>query len=170
VRVIGDRRYGIRIAYSHDGPRPIGTLAAIRAAASLLDERFLVLYGDTYLRLDYRAAALAWAESGLPALMTVLRNEGRWGISNADFDGTRVVAHDKRAPLPSMGWIDFGLGGLHRETLDLVGGDVTDLSDLYGLLAKRGELLGYEATERFYEIGTPDALAEAEEFLSGRSG
>src|SRR5207248_6825269 len=115
---IGPARFGLTISYSHDGPEPIGTLGAIRRAAPLLGSRFLVLYGDTYLRIDYRAAVAAWSRSGLPALMTVLRNDSRWDTSNVEFDGERVVAYDKRAPRPGMNWIDYGLGGLDATVLD----------------------------------------------------
>ena len=54
---IGAERFGIEIDYSYDGPTLIGTLGAVRKAAPLLGDRFLVLYGDTYLRIDYGAAA-----------------------------------------------------------------------------------------------------------------
>ena len=37
--------------------------------------------------------------------------------------------------------------------------------DALPLLAKCGELFGFQARERFYEIGTPAALAETEAFL-----
>ena len=77
-----------------------------------------------------RPAAADWAASGLPAMMTVLRNEGRWDTSNADFDGARVP-YDKRAPTPGMRWIDYGLGGLCAEALAMVGDEVNDLADLY---------------------------------------
>ena len=53
---IGREQFGIQIAYSYDGPMLDGTLGAIRRALPLLPDRFLVLYGDTYLRLDYEAA------------------------------------------------------------------------------------------------------------------
>ena len=109
---IGPSQFGIDISYSYDGPSPIGTLGAVRKAAPALGDRFLILYGDTYLRLDYRAVAAEWEDSGLPALMTVLRNEGQWDVSNVCFDGTRVIGYDKRAPGPEMSWIDYGLGGL----------------------------------------------------------
>ncbi len=56
------------------------------------------------------SAAADWEASGLPAMMTVLRNEGQWDTSNANFDGARVT-YDKRAPTPGMSWIDYGLGG-----------------------------------------------------------
>lgn len=165
-RTVGSEQFGVRIDYSYDGDAPIGTLAAVRKAAQLLGPRFLVLYGDTYLRIDYRAAAEAWARSGVQALMAVLRNEGRWERSNVSFDGRLVTAYDKRAPTPAMHWIDYGLGGLEAATVDQAGDEVADLADLYHRLAARGELFGYPATHRFYEIGTPASLAETSEFLA----
>lgn len=167
---IGRSQFGISIEYSHDGPELLGTLGAIRKAASLLGERFLVLYGDTYLRIDYAAAARRWLASGMPAMMTVLRNEGQWDVSNAELDHDRVIAYDKLEPTPAMQWIDYGLGGLQRSAIETVDPSVRDLADLYRGLAVRGELFGFSATTRFYEVGTPDALAEADRFLSGRGG
>jgi NDP-sugar pyrophosphorylase family protein len=41
-----------------------------------------------------------------------------------------------------------------------------DLSDVLFELSLRGQLAGFEATHRFYEIGTPAALAELEETLT----
>jgi NDP-sugar pyrophosphorylase family protein len=162
---IGHERFGLQIAYSYDGPELDGTLGAIRRALALLPERFLVLYGDTYLRIDYRAANRAWRASGLPALMVVLRNEGRWGASNARYEHNRVVVYDKYAPTADLAWIDYGLGGLAAGALDVVAESERDLAALYGALAGRGELCGHPATERFHEIGTPGALEETDAFL-----
>jgi N-acetyl-alpha-D-muramate 1-phosphate uridylyltransferase len=153
--------FGLDVRYVHDPPGLAGTAGALRGALPELGERFLVLYGDTYLRIDY--AAVDRAAAGERGLMTVLRNQGRWDTSNARFAGGRVVAYDKAAPTPDMQWIDYGLGALRADALDLPG---DDLADVYRALAQRGELAGYEATERFYEIGTPDSLAETSAFLS----
>jgi NDP-sugar pyrophosphorylase family protein len=162
---IGAQRFGVHISYSYDSSELDGTLGAIRRAAPRLGERFLVLYGDTYLRIDYRASALAWMRSGFPAMMAVLRNEGRWEPSNACFDGTRVTAYDKLNPSPRMRWIDYGLGGLTAVALAGASPGAREVSELYRDLAVRGELFGFEATERFYEIGTPAALADTDAFL-----
>jgi NDP-sugar pyrophosphorylase family protein len=162
---LGSSRCGVSIAYSSDGPGLDGTLGAIRRALPLLGERFLVLYGDTYLRVDYRAANSAWLASGLPALMVVLRNEGRWDTSNVSYEDGRVLSYDKHAPVAAMSWIDYGLGGLTAGALESVQESESDLAGLYAVLAQRGELCGHPATERFYEIGTPRALEEAEAFL-----
>jgi NDP-sugar pyrophosphorylase family protein len=96
--------------------------------------------------------------------MTVLRNEGRWDTSNADFRDGRVVRYEKGAM--GMQWIDYGLSVLTPHVL----GDEADLADVFRRLAASGRLAGYAASERFYEIGTPRGLAETEAFLSGRGG
>lgn len=162
---IGPQRFGIDVRYSHDAPGLDGTLGAIRRAAPDLGERFLVLYGDSYLRVDYRACVRSWIASELPAMMVVLRNDGRWDVSNACFDGTLVTAYDKQRPSQQMCWIDFGLSGLTAAALTAVGPQVRDLADLQHTLAARQQLFGFAATERFYEIGTPAALREADSFL-----
>jgi NDP-sugar pyrophosphorylase family protein len=162
---IGDEQFGVRITYSYDSPALEGTLGAIRKALPLLPDRFLVLYGDTYLRLDYGAAAEAWRASGLRGLMTVFRNDGQWDASNVLYESGRVVVYDKTAPTANMRWIDYGLGGLDVSALGFVGVAESDLATLYRRLAEEGELCGYEVADRFYEIGTADALAETERFL-----
>lgn len=155
--------FGLDIAYSDEGPVPIGTAGALRRALTLLGDRFMVMYGDTYLRVDYAAVAEAHRRSGLPALMTVLRNDGRWGESNAAYARGRVV-YDKRNPPPGAAWIDYGLlaftaGALHD-------GDETDVADVLARISRSGGLAGLPVRRRFYEIGTPEALADTERFLA----
>ncbi len=161
---IGNQCAGLRVHYSYDSPGLDGTLGAVRRALPLLDDRFLVLYGDTYLRVDYRDVNASWRASGLPAVMTVLHNNGRWDRSNVEFRPPLVARYDKTVRDPAMEWIDYGLGGLVADTLALAP-DESDLAALYACLAARGELMGYEATDRFYEIGTPAALQETDAFL-----
>jgi NDP-sugar pyrophosphorylase family protein len=162
---IGTERFGLRISYSFDASELDGTLGAIIRARALLGNRFLVLYGDTYLRMDYAAAVDGWLKSGLPAMMTVLRNDGRWDTSNVVYAKGRVLAYDKQTPRSEMRWIDYGLGGLDQKVLDLALAGNSDLAGLYSQLAREGSLYGFEAHERFYEIGSPEALAEAQAFL-----
>ena len=156
----------LEIDYSYDSPTLDGTLGAIRNAASLLGPRFLVMYGDTYLRVDYRRFYSSWVSSQLPAGMVVLQNDDRWDRSNAMFRDGLVHLYDKFVAAPGMRWIDYGLGALTQEALARVDPSERDLSALYHELSVRRELYGYEATERFYEIGTPEALAETTAFLT----
>src|SRR5438105_7050928 len=54
-RTFGDgTSSGVRLSFRHDGPRLLGTGGALRSALPQLEDEFLVLYGDTYLDIDYR--------------------------------------------------------------------------------------------------------------------
>jgi MurNAc alpha-1-phosphate uridylyltransferase len=166
---VGDgARYGLSIKYSFDGERLLGTGGALRRALPMLGEQFFVLYGDSYLDIAYAPVQAAYRNSGKPALMTVFRNEGRWDASNVLFDGESVVRYDKRRPSSDMKFIDYGLGIVSSDVLKAGHDEAFDLAELYATLAREGRLAGYEATTRFYEIGTPSGLAEADGHLRGR--
>ena len=163
---VGRERFGIAIDYSYDSPKLDGTLGAIRRALPLLGDRFLVLYGDTYLRLDYRAAVAGWIESDAPALMTVLRNENRWDTSNVVYADGRVLTYDKRH-LTSDDAVDrLRVGRAEERGVARCGRTRGGpcRACISGWL-QTGSLYGFLATERFYEIGTPVGLAETEAFL-----
>jgi NDP-sugar pyrophosphorylase family protein len=162
--------FGLSISYSHDPPGLAGTAGAVRGALPQLGDSFLVLYGDTYLRIDYADFAASFLRSGLPAQMAVLRNEGRWNPSNTDFDDKLVVRHQKGDPDSAMEWIDYGLGAFRAEVFNSgAGARAADLAEVYSELAAESRLGGYVAERRFYEIGTPEALAETDSFLRSRS-
>ena len=67
------RRLGLSIRYSRENT-PLGTGGALRLAAQLLDEQFLVIYGDSYLAIDYRDVAQSLAVSGATGLVVVYDN------------------------------------------------------------------------------------------------
>jgi NDP-sugar pyrophosphorylase family protein len=161
--------FGVHLTYRHDGPQLLGTGGAVRNALDLLEDEFLVLYGDTYLDIDYAAVVRAFRESGKPALMTVLRNHGRWDTSNAVFRDGRLLRYDKKNRTPEMEYIDYGLAALRREVVtELPAGQASDLAELYSNLVREGRMAGFEVFRRFYEIGTPQGLADTAEYLATR--
>lgn len=158
---------GLEIRYAYDGQRLLGTGGALRAAAPLLSDLFWVLYGDSYMDIDYAAVLARFRDTGALGLMTVLRNEGRWDASNVEFRGGHLLRYDKRARTPEMSHIDYGAAVLRREALDRIPeGQSFDLADLYRDLVREGAMIGYEVSRRFYEIGTPEGLAETRAFLA----
>jgi MurNAc alpha-1-phosphate uridylyltransferase len=157
---------GIAIDYSFDGPVLLGTAGAIRQALPILPERFFVLYGDSYLPCDYGAVEKAFYRCGLPALMTVYRNEGLYDSSNVEYDGRRILRYDKQSPTPAMRHIDYGLGAFHRSVFAAIpAGKGRDLSTVFQNLLSAGSLAAFEAHERFYEIGSSEGLRDTIEFL-----
>ena len=166
---IGDgSRFGLSVRYSFDGEKLLGTGGALRRALPLLGDDFFVLYGDSYLEIDYAAVQAAYRDSAKPALMTVFRNEGQWDTSNVLFDGKKIVRYDKRTPTADMKYIDYGLGILSSDLLKHRGSETFDLADIYAELVGEDRLAGFEATKRFYEIGTPSGLALTEGHLKDK--
>jgi NDP-sugar pyrophosphorylase family protein len=158
--------FDLRIEYSFDGPRLLGTGGALKRALSLLGRRFFVLYGDSFLPIDYRKAALAFATGDKAGLMTVYRNQGRWDASNVQFEAGQILRYDKKQRTPEMHHIDYGLGILRADSLaSWPDNEPFDLADVYRHLLSENQLSGHEVTERFYEIGSPEGLAELDALL-----
>lgn len=153
--------WGMEIEYAYDGERLLGTGGALIRALSRLGDAFYVLYGDSYLPIDYAAVGRAFLASGSLGLMTVYANHGAYDTSNVWYADGRIQLYAKKERRPEMRHIDYGLGlfraaafaGYPRET-------VVDLAEIQSDLCRRGELAGLEMPERFYEIGSPTGLAE----------
>jgi NDP-sugar pyrophosphorylase family protein len=165
-------RYGdgsawdLQITYSFDGPRLLGTGGALIQALPQLGDTFYVLYGDSYLPIDYGAVGRHFAASGRLGLMTVYENHERYDTSNVWFEAGAIRIYDKRNKVPQMHHIDYGLGVFRAAAFDDFPRDaVVDLAEVQKALVNRGELAGYEIADRFYEIGSPAGLAELDELL-----
>jgi NDP-sugar pyrophosphorylase family protein len=158
---------GVQMRYSFDGPQLLGTGGAIKRASTLLPEAFFVLYGDSYLPVEYQAVATAFTEAGKPALMTVFENSDAWDTSNVWFDQGKIRLYSKEEKLPEMHYIDYGLMICTRQIFDHAPSNAPfDLADTLEKLSREGALAGHEVHRRFYEIGSPAGLAELDQLLS----
>jgi len=164
---VGDGgRFDLEVVYSRDGGQLLATGGALRHALPLLGERFLVLYGDSYLRCDYQAISRAFVASGKLGLMTVYRNDGKFDASNVRFENGEIIQYDKTPGISGMSHIDYGLGALHADAFaGTRDGERIDLVAVYQALLSRRQLAGYEVNDRFYEIGSPAGLAETRQLL-----
>jgi len=167
---VGDgTAFDLDVTYSYDGAERIGTAGALKRALPQLGEAFFTVYGDSFLICDYAAVQAAFEASGKPGLMTVYRNAGTLGPSNVLFRSGRIDAYDKLAPTPEMQHIDFGLSAFRRRAFDEVPVDrPTDLGAVFAALIARGELAGFESATRFFEVGTPEGIAQTEAMLAER--
>jgi NDP-sugar pyrophosphorylase family protein len=167
---IGDgARFGLDVRYAFDGDTLLGTGGALRRALPLLGEAFFVTYGDSWLPVSYAPIERAFYASGKPALMVVLENGDRWDKSNVLFRHGELTEYNKRDPSPAMRHIDYGIGVLSASVLMGHAPDQAfDLAETYHALSLAGDLAGYEVTQRFYEIGSPQSLAEAVAYFSAQ--
>jgi MurNAc alpha-1-phosphate uridylyltransferase len=165
--VVGDgSRFGLTVSYSMDGPVLLGTGGALRRASPFLGEACFVLYGDSYLPVDFGAIEAEFCASSQPALMTILYNEDRWDKSNVLLVDGKLAEYNKRAPRPDFAYIDYGLSIVRREIIESCPANrAFDLANVYHTLSLEKRLHGYEVFKRFYEIGSPGGLMETDEFF-----
>lgn len=163
----GAHAHGVDLVYAFDGPKLLGTAGAIRRALPYLGSEFFVLYGDSYLAIDFAEVAIAWWKGGKPGMMTVFRNDGAWDASNVQFADGELLRYDKRHKIPEMRYIDYGLSlfrshvfeGLHPD-------EPADLAEVQRGLVETGGMAGHEVFTRFYEIGSHAGLMELDQLFS----
>jgi NDP-sugar pyrophosphorylase family protein len=156
----------MQLSYSYDGDRLLGTGGALRRAAPLLGQVFWVIYGDSYLDIDYRAVLSHFLCQQSLGLMTVLENANRWDRSNVIFRDGHLLRYDKHMQTAEMSYIDYGATLLRCDALERIPADQPyDLADLYSTLIAEGKMAGYEVSQRFYEIGSYEGLAETQTYL-----
>ena len=163
--------WGLDITCIEDGEHLLGTAGAIRRAldAGLISGGFFVLYGDSYVSVDL-ASVWAASSAGTKPTLCVFPNDGRWDASNVIFDDGRVTLYEKgRGDARDIGMrhIDVGLSVLSADVItgEVPAGEASDLGCVFHRLSRAGRLMGHEAAERFYEIGSPAGLAELEAHL-----
>lgn len=160
--------WGLEVCYVEDGPELLGTGGALRRAfaAGVLQEWFLVLYGDSFLPFDFRLLGDAFLAQERPAMMAVYRNQGRLDTGNVRFSGGVVTLYQKPPP-GEMPYIDYGVSAFRRELIAEVVPTTGkhDLADICHRLSLENRLAGFEVRHRFYEVGSPAGLCDFEHWF-----
>jgi len=171
---VGDgSRWGMKVNFVDEGEDLLGTGGAIRLAfkQGVLAEKFLVIYGDSFLPINFRRVMNAFTSQPLPALMTVYRNEGRWNSSNVWYENNLVRIYDKYGQKPELAhrldYIDYGLSAFSRTLVEDQFPERTkfDLSQFYFDLSQSQGLAGLEVPTRFYEIGSMEGIKDFTRWL-----
>jgi MurNAc alpha-1-phosphate uridylyltransferase len=179
VASLGDgSAFGVSVAYSSDGvgpdgqPARLGTGGALALARrrGLLEHRFLVMYGDSWLRMDLPALWRRSVGSQFPATMAVLDNAGGREPSNVALDPP-LARYRKDGDRQGLTHIDYGVSALSAELLDdadtpdaeATGG--IDLADLMTAWSTAGLVEAFEVSEPYDEVGTPEGVRRLEAAL-----
>jgi MurNAc alpha-1-phosphate uridylyltransferase len=168
VAQIGNgKRFGMNINYSFDGSRQLGTGGAIRKVLPKVAPEFAVIYGDSYLPINYKKVEEAFLDSSALGLMTVFENRNKLDISNVEFLNNQVKIYSK-TPSYRMTHIDYGLNFFRSEVFESYKIDMAfDLTDVLSRLSIEGKLIGFEVFTRFYEVGSLQGMKDLSFYLQG---
>jgi mannose-1-phosphate guanylyltransferase len=158
--VLGDgSAYGIRLRYVEE-PTPLGTGGALKFAESLLDERFLMLNGDTLTDLDISAQLALHEQRGARATLalTPVEDPSNYGLVRTLDDGEVTGFVEKPAPDQiDTHNISAGIYVLERSVLELLEPEQSASieRDVFPRLVGEG-LYGCVGEGYWLDIGTPE--------------
>ena len=165
------RSIGLTLRYSRE-ESPLGTGGALRQAAGFLADTFLVIYGDSYLPMQYRTALEALGSSRARGLLVVYDNRlGDTSVNSnvAIDDGYSVIRYAKDSTDRSqLDYVEAGVSAFRRSVLDLIPteGKVSLEEEVFPELIAQRELIALPTNQRFYDIGTPDRLKVIENLFT----
>lgn len=146
-------------------PQPAGTGGALLYGRDHLDERFLLLNGDSLLDINYLDLAFG-PQTMDPAIvghvaLRAVPDGSRYGCVEL-LDG-RITAFAERPAGAGPGIINGGIYWLHRSILDRITRLPCSLeSEVMPALAREGRLAGTLYDGYFIDIGIPVDLARAQ--------
>jgi len=162
-------RFGVKIKYSREKEKLLGTGGALKKAENLLNEVFLVINGDSYLPFDFKAAIGYFNKFNKPGLMVVYKNQDRYEKSNVLVKNSLVRQYNKENPTKEMKYIDYGVSIFRKKALELLPENTPcDLSQIYLSLIKKDQLLAFESKIRFYETGSFKGLEEFKRYIKNK--
>jgi MurNAc alpha-1-phosphate uridylyltransferase len=166
---VGDgSQFGISVHSSFDGEYPLGTGGAVIKALPILGDQFGVLYGDSYLPINYQEIFTHFESIDAPALMTVFQNNNNFDYSNVEFNSGNVTRYLKTEQTEKMKYIDYGLTIFSKKVFSRYpSSEFLDLAEIMHDLVEGNNLAGFEITQRFYEIGSFQGIDDFKNYLQG---
>ena len=156
--------FGVTIEYVWE-KTPMGTGGALRAALPQLEENFLLLYGDSFLPINYPVVASHFRRSQLAGLMVVYDNRtADTGVQNNTAIGPTglVTCYRKGVDDPELQYVEAGVLCLSRKVVrGIPDQKVVSLEqEIFPALINHRRMGSAVTTQRFFDIGTPARLDE----------
>lgn len=167
--------FGVTLSYAIEVD-PRGTAGALRDALPLLADRFLLLYGDTFMDVDLRKLWMAHEYSGAVGTLFLHPNDHPQDSDLVDIEADGVVRAILAYPHPEgrevRNLVNAALYVLERAGLDDVTpaeGKADIAKHMFPRMLDLGlPLYGYVSPEYIKDMGTPERLDKVErDFITG---
>ena len=160
-------RFEVEISYSVE-PEPLGTGGGLRLALPHLEELFILIYGDSFLPIDFRYLSEQFRNADQDACLVLYDNDQLTDVpDNVRLDATgRVTAYNKTAP-ESMTHVEAGVLAFRSSVIAELPADrkLSLEMEKFPQLIAQERLSGFVTQQRFYDIGTPARLEEFKQVI-----
>lgn len=156
---------GMKVRVLDEG-EPLGTAGALLSAYDLLDEEFLVIYGDTLFDVDLQRIVCAHREFKADATLFVHPNDHPFDSDIVEIDdqgkiiGFHRPPHEENVWLPNL--VNAAMYVINRQSIEFWR-HIKNQSDIAqqlfpAMLVRGANLRAYISSEYIKDIGTPKRL------------
>jgi len=160
--------FGVKISYSYES-EPLGTGGALKNAEKLLDDKFILLNGDTYLDMDYNILINFSSENNFKGIIVVKKSEDS-DINNISIGDDSFIVDYKKENGGNFNFVDAGVQVFSKAILDFIpiNQKFSLEKDIFSKLIDIEQLKAYEVDSKFYDIGTPERLYIFKKYLDSK--
>lgn len=156
----------LNIHFSSEGENLLGTGGAIKNSLSKLTQDFFVIYGDSFLPVNFGTIQRSYNNGNKLALMTIYKNKNSFDRSNVAYKNNKILNYNKNSNDKRMEYIDYGLSIFSKKSFDKYDlNSKFDLSEVFLDMLKINQLNSYVVNDRFYEIGSFKGIKDFENYL-----
>lgn len=164
---------GVQIDYSQE-PEALGTGGALKFAEKKLDSLFFLIYGDSFLPVDYQDLKNYFFYAGRKIVVVVYDNQNHDTsvANNISLGENRLIQkYKKNSKDEDLSFVEAGVLVLKKEILSLTHQNrkFSLEEELFPILIREKEMCGYISQKPFYDIGTAQRLVRFESFVRSES-
>ncbi|RMH70588.1 MAG: hypothetical protein D6675_08880 [Gemmatimonadetes bacterium] len=152
--------FGIQIDYARE-EKPLGTAGALKNAG--LNEPFLALNGDSFLRVDITQVLTFYQKVHAPVIVCrYVTDASRYGAVQFDAH-QRIIAFQEKAKAHGAGWINAGIYVLNPDLMMTIPPHqkVSIEQETFPAYLERG-MYAFPSEDYFIDIGTPQSYQQAQ--------
>jgi len=153
--------FGVNITYSIETER-LDTGGALKNAFQYLNDVFFVMYGDSYLTINWQDIYKFYKKANKQGLMTVYENNWNFCPSQILLNNSKdeIIEFTKENFKPEMRHMEYGINILPKKIINKIKKKNFPIELYFHKLIKEKQLAAYISKEKFYEIGCHKGLRE----------
>lgn len=157
-------KLGLNIVYSTED-KPLGTGSTLKNAESLLEDEFLLLYGDSFLDIDYQDLIRHFHKEGKLGMTVVFTNQPKIVANNVEINSKNEIVSYNKKEEGAANCVEAGVHVFKKDILNFIpaGVALSMEEEFFPVLIKKKELIAYPCNQRFYDIGTFERIKEFNE-------
>ena len=150
--------------------KKLGTGGAILNAYKYLDDLFFVIYGDSWLNVNYKIVAKKFLNSKKSSIMTLINvSLVKNHRPNILLKNNKITSYKKNSSDKSFQYIDYGLIAFKKDIFSSFKKNFIikkfDLKKIIKRLIKDKDLIGHVVKKKFYTIGTPEDFFQFKQII-----